>query len=186
VLILNRNAAWIVVALASAAQAENRPSPAEPPPASFAGQQYVDSNGCAFLRAGTTAQTLWIPRINREGKPLCGFPPSGRRVPITGEPGIAAAATALPSKPAISTPSSAVGDEATLIAIGSYSNPQNAERAARNVANLGFPILRKKLHREDVTLTSVLAGPFETASQVRAALAAVRAAGYSDAVVLLP
>ncbi len=184
-LVLMRNVAWMLIALTSAAQAESWPGPAEPPPASFAGQQYVDGNGCAFLRAGTPAQTLWIPRINREGKPLCGFPPSGRRVPITGEPGGIASAAPPASDPASTSPSLAVGGS-ILIAVGSFSKSENAERAARSVANLGFPIVREQLQRGGVTLTSVLAGPFETASQARAALAALRAAGYSDAVVLAP
>ena len=185
-LVLKRNAAWIVVALASAAHAENRPSPAQPPPASFAGQQYVDSNGCAFLRAGTPGQTMWIPRINREGKRLCGFPPSGRRVPIAGEQDSTASGAPLASKPANSAPSPPVGVGTIIIAVGSFSRPENAARAARNVANLGLPIVREELRRGGVALTSVLAGPFETASQARAALEALRAAGYSEAVFLRP
>lgn len=55
------------------------PEPAELPPPDFAGQQYVDSRGCLFLRAGYGGQTLWVPRVTRAGQPLCGYPPSGQK-----------------------------------------------------------------------------------------------------------
>jgi hypothetical protein len=68
--------------------------PAELPPADYRGQQYVDSKGCLFMRAGTDGQTLWIPRVTRDGVPLCGNPPSGTRVPIAGEDGFGQAPAA--------------------------------------------------------------------------------------------
>jgi hypothetical protein len=55
--------------------------PAELPPDDYAGQQYVDSKGCLFMRAGPKDAETWIPRVTREGVPLCGNPPSGQRVP---------------------------------------------------------------------------------------------------------
>ena len=57
-------------------------APAELPPADYAGQQYVDSKGCLFLRAGPKGNETWIPRVSRDGAPLCNYPPSGRRVPV--------------------------------------------------------------------------------------------------------
>lgn len=50
--------------------------PAEFPPADFEGNQYVDSNGCAFIRAGISGVTNWVPRMNRAREPLCGFQPT--------------------------------------------------------------------------------------------------------------
>ena len=61
--------------------------PAELPPAGYAGLQYVDSRGCAFIRAGTDAKPLWVPRVSAGGAPMCGNPPSGNRVAIVGEAG---------------------------------------------------------------------------------------------------
>ena len=59
--------------------------PAELPPPDYAGQQYVDSKGCLFLRAGRSGAESWIPRVTRDGVPLCGNPPSGGRVPVVEE-----------------------------------------------------------------------------------------------------
>jgi hypothetical protein len=73
---------WAVLAGPSAAELA---VPAERPPSDYAGQQYVDSKGCLFLRAGPKGNETWIPRVTRDGVPLCGFPPSGRRVPVAGK-----------------------------------------------------------------------------------------------------
>lgn len=51
--------------------------PANLPPAGFQGQQWVDSRGCVFLKAGYGGQTTWVPRVGRDRKAMCGYPPSG-------------------------------------------------------------------------------------------------------------
>jgi hypothetical protein len=75
-------------------------SPAEVPPADFAGQQYVDSKGCLFLRAGRPGNVAWIARVTRDGQPLCGNPPSGNRVQVIEE----GAATTFPATGAAPSP----------------------------------------------------------------------------------
>ena len=56
--------------------------PRELPPPGFAGQQYVDSRGCVFLRAGMAGRVTWVPRVDRDRRAMCGYPPStgGRAV----------------------------------------------------------------------------------------------------------
>ena len=77
---LSRVMAFAVLAIGSAssawAQSGELALPREFPPASYTSNQYVDSTGCAFLRAGLSGAITWVPRVNRDRTQLCGFQPS--------------------------------------------------------------------------------------------------------------
>lgn len=66
----------LVSGLSTIGYAQNLSGPAEFPPASFTAEQYVDSRGCAFIRAGQGDVVDWVPRISRSRQPICGLPPS--------------------------------------------------------------------------------------------------------------
>jgi outer membrane biosynthesis protein TonB len=77
-------AAVLLVASGSIAQAQTRRAsmlPAETPPADFAEGQYVDSRGCAFVRAGSNGQVTWLPLFGDDREPVCGLRPSAEAGP---------------------------------------------------------------------------------------------------------
>ena len=68
-----------IVAIAGAAEANSESSsmvPAEIPPVGFTGAEYVDSAGCAFVRARIGGATKWLPRLSHDRVLVCGLEPS--------------------------------------------------------------------------------------------------------------
>lgn len=51
-------------------------APAELPPSSYTGMQYVDSKGCVWIRAGSGVSVTWIPRVSRERVQICNAQPT--------------------------------------------------------------------------------------------------------------
>ena len=50
--------------------------PAELPPENFTANEYVDSAGCAYLRASVGGQVAWVARLDANRQPVCGLEPS--------------------------------------------------------------------------------------------------------------
>lgn len=74
--------------------------PAEFPPSSFQGRQYVDSRGCVYIRASTGGLVDWIPRVTRTRKHICNAKPTFASAQDTGLPVIPDPVPAQESTPA--------------------------------------------------------------------------------------
>ncbi len=66
-------AALALIFSGQSVQAQSNGVPAEFPPSSFSGNQFVDSEGCAFMRAGVGGLVNWVPRVDRRRNQLCSF-----------------------------------------------------------------------------------------------------------------
>ena len=162
--------------------------PAELPPADYAGLQYVDTKGCMFVRAGTAAEVVWVPRVSRDGTPVCGNPPSGRRVPVAEEGATTAVVPEAASPQADAAASPPVASESApggyFVAVGSFGVAANSDRAEEKLRALGYGVVRGRLQGGAATLTTVFAGPFADAEAAAAARASLRENGFPDAVLM--
>lgn len=185
----------LTLADVSLAVADGSGQPAELPPATYKGQQYVDTQGCVFLRAGTEIETIWVPRVTAGGKPLCGYPRSGKRVPVVGEAGAdeaivdEAAAVDPAAEPAGADAAPAVAPEPAdaqryVVAIGSFGFSSNVDKAAAGAEALGYPAIKGKLKGGEQGLVTVFAGPFGSKTEAEAAQQKLRKAGFPDAILM--
>lgn len=107
--------------------------PREFPPADFTGNQFVDSEGCAFIRADLSGTTNWVPRVDGGRRQLCYFQPTFPNSVAAAEP-----ARAVEAEPEVA---SAIIDEPAAEDLPLIIFPTDAEVASTR-APTGLPAPR--------------------------------------------
>ncbi|KAF0115222.1 MAG: hypothetical protein FD150_1130 [Rhodobacteraceae bacterium] len=179
--------AGLILSLGGPALARDPIRPAELPPADYGGQQYVDSKGCMFVRAGKETEVLWVPRVSREGTPVCGNPPSGRRVPVAEEGAAATFAPEASQEAALAAGAPVAPDPAPIgyfVAVGSFGVAANSDRAEEKLRAMGYGVVRGQVQGGSQTLITVFAGPFPDANATSEARQVLRSNGFPGAVVM--
>lgn len=123
--------ALLLALIGTSALAQTSGIPREFPPEDFAGNQFVDSQGCAFIRAGISGNTQWVPRVDSQRRQLCNYQPTFGAVAEAQAPVEAPldAAVEAPIETADATPAQ---DEPELADLPLITIPSASEVAASN------------------------------------------------------
>lgn len=127
--------ASLIGGVSSAQNLRNANGPAEIPPSSFTSNQYIDSRGCVFVRAGIGGTTNWVPRVSRSREQLCGFQPSGSSRPVAAQAEVEPAPT--PPAPIVAeAPAPAPVQPAPVVQPPVVASAAPAPRAIRPAASV--------------------------------------------------
>jgi len=160
--------------------------PAELPPTSFKGTQYVDSKGCVYIRAGYGTRISWVPRVNRKRQVICSpnNKPSlnaAQLAAITGQPASRLVKPAAPAtartvevSPVVATPKVETPKQTTIIPNDKANRPKLGAQVLypSNAVRQASPVI------EDSTGNKIAdAAPQKTVPQKQTRVSSVR--GFS-------
>jgi len=154
-----------MILLAGAAQAQ---APAEPPPAGWTAQVYVDSGGCVFHRAELGGEVIWARRLGPDGAALCGQVPSV-------QPSLSDALPAIPPSRAGAVPDFPV--PGIYLQLGAFTATATADRVTADLKAQGYRLWRQDFPR----LRVLFAGPFADEVVAAEARGDLRGRGFPDA-----
>ncbi len=130
-----------ILSLPAAAQTSARDVPANFPPASFTGRQFVDNRGCVYVRAGYDGAVTWVPRVTRQREQICG------QTPTFGSQDVAAPAPPAPTttEPVqiTVTPPAAASAPARTTTTAPAATPRSTVRAVKPVTAQPPRIVRR-------------------------------------------
>jgi cell division septation protein DedD len=171
--------AWPLILLLAPSAGAQTVQPAELPSPDYAGLQYVDSRGCVFARAGNGTEVLWVPRVSREGVPVCSRPPSGTPVPVEEEVGV----QPIPAQTGAQVTEPGAG---VFVSVGGFNQSESADLAQARLTELGFSAVRGRVAGGSEALITVFVGPFADLQAAAEARDALREAGFADAMLVEP
>lgn len=164
-----------LAAEAGAQSLQRDDGPAEIPPSSFTANQYVDSKGCVYIRAGIDGNTSWVPRVNRSRKVVCGATPSlgaaasavAAAAPARAAPApvqIGAANTAAPKSPprTVAAPAARTASNPVRNTVASILSPNPVRTVASTPARSA-----PQVQRVNIPQPSGVAAPQRRTTQVR-------------------
>ncbi|MGP6087443.1 SPOR domain-containing protein [Antarctobacter jejuensis] len=111
----------------AAAQSSVRDVPANFPPASYDGRQFVDNRGCVYIRAGVDGAVTWVPRVSRQREQVCGQTPTFG--PQVAQPAVPAPTPAPAPAPKVAAKPAATAAPAPKRTATTAAAPRPAPRA---------------------------------------------------------
>lgn len=105
--------------------------PANFPPSSYKGTQFVDNRGCVYVRAGIDGNVTWVPRMTRARQHICNAQPTFANAPATAP---AATQTAAAQAPVVLPPPADMPQ-----ARASQPKPKPAARPAASAPRVKTP-----------------------------------------------
>ncbi len=161
--------------------------PANVPPENFAGDFWVDTNGCSFIR---TASGTWVPRMRLDRTRFCDPALAKTAQDVAVDLASAPQPSVIQTSVSIDPDTGQVSEirpelviPPTFVQVGSYQDTAAGLAVREKFANLGFPIVGKDLSPPNGRALTVVLGPYTDSGFLEDALDTAKSLGHNDAYV---